>query len=81
MYDIIKNVINRGDFNLSKVMEKVNTLWLEDVLADEQRDELIDLARNNAKPENNLLEKIAELEARICTLEEDNPSNITPMEV
>ena len=52
MYGIIKNVIGNKKYELTSTIKKINTLWAEDNLSDEQRDELIALARENADPEN-----------------------------
>lgn len=52
MYEIIKNVIVGKKYELSDVLKKINTLWSESELTDDQRSELIDLARENAVPEN-----------------------------
>ena len=71
MYFIIKNVISRGGYNLSAVLSKIDTVWAEGKLSDEQRDELINLARKGANAEKgiDLIAKITELEERIRALE------------
>ena len=71
MYFIIKNVISRGGYNLSAVLSKIDTVWAEGKLSDEQRDELIGLARKgaNAEKDIDLMAKITELEERIRALE------------
>ena len=50
MYGIIKPVIERKDYELTSILKKINTLWAENELTDEQREELITLARENADP-------------------------------
>lgn len=52
MYEIIKNVIIGKKYELADVLKKINTLWSESELTDDQRSELINLARENAVPEN-----------------------------
>ena len=52
MYGIIKPVIERKDYELTSILKKINTLWAENELTDEQREELIELARENADPKN-----------------------------
>ena len=71
MYQIIKNVLSRGGYNLSAVLSKIDTVWAEGKLSDEQRDELIGLARKgaNAEKDIDLMAKITELEERIRALE------------
>ena len=40
MYQIIKNVIERGGYDLTAILQKVNTLWANGNITDEQYDEL-----------------------------------------
>ncbi len=72
MYKIIKNVIERGDCVLEDILRKINSLWIDGTLDDEQRDELSGLARGTAKTENSVdvVTKIAELESRVVKLEQ-----------
>ena len=71
MYEIIKTVIKTGSFELSDILKKIDTQWIHGKIADDQREELIQAAREKAKPETglNLIEKVAELEKRILALE------------
>lgn len=71
MYQIIKNVINRGGYNLSAVLSKIDTVWAEGKITDEQRAELIATARNQASSEADvdIMFKLTELEQRIRALE------------
>ena len=71
MYFIIKNVISRGGYNLSAVLSKIDTVWAEGKLSDEQRDELIGLARTDADFSGSveILAKLQELENRVRALE------------
>lgn len=70
-YKIIKNVIGRGGFDLTTMLTKIDTLWGEDNLTNEQRDELLTLAREGASTGHSvdLLAKIIELEQRVRALE------------
>lgn len=52
MYSIVKQVINEKNYELTNTLKKINTLWAENELTDEQREELITLARENADPKN-----------------------------
>lgn len=52
MYSIIKQVIENKNFELTSILRKINTLWAEDELNDEQREELRESAQTNAKAEN-----------------------------
>ena len=51
MYDTIKDVINSGRYELNDMLHKIDTLWVQGDLDDDQRDELVELARENATPE------------------------------
>lgn len=64
MYDIIKNVITSGQYELADILKKIDTIWLQGALTEEQRTELIELARASADPENSY----APLQKQIDTL-------------
>lgn len=72
MKDIIKNVIARGSYELSDMLKKIDTLWVQGSLSDEERAELIDLARGNADVQNSIdvMAKLEEHEKRLAELEE-----------
>ena len=52
MYNIIKIVINGKAYELTTMLTKIKTLWVEGDISDAQKEELVELARENAKPEN-----------------------------
>lgn len=52
MYEIIKAVIESGRYELSDMLTKIDTLWIQDDIADDQKTELVALARRHATPEN-----------------------------
>ena len=52
MYKIVKNVIESGDFKLADMSKKIDTLWVQGDLTDEQRTELLALMKENVKPES-----------------------------
>ena len=58
MYEIIKSVIQSKDFKLSEILKKIDTLWIENDLTDEQRTELVELAKQNVLPESETPEAI-----------------------
>lgn len=72
MYEIIKSVINGQNYELASILKKIDTLWAENELTDEQREELITLARENADVTKSIdvLAKLQELEMRIKAMEE-----------
>lgn len=74
MYDVIRDVINTQRYVLADMLHKIDTLWAQGDLDDEQRTELIALAQGNADmtQEVNVLTKIEELEQRVKALETGN---------
>lgn len=52
MYEIVKNTITAKKYELSDMLKKIDTLWVQGDLTEEQRLELIDMARENALGEN-----------------------------
>lgn len=64
MYKVIKNVLNARNYELSTVLTKIKTLWLENEISDEEKEELVELARANAQSENSY----APLQEQVDTL-------------
>lgn len=54
MYSILKNVIISGDFNLDSMLTKIQTMWAQSRINEEEMEELTGLARGNAKASNDL---------------------------
>lgn len=52
MYDIIKATILEQQFELTLMLDRINTTWIEGAIDDGQRLELIQMAQRNAKVEN-----------------------------
>lgn len=83
MYSIIKDVINSGRFELSAMLKKVDTLWVQGDLTDDERTELVALAQSKADPAasyaplqeqiDKLAEKIKALEDRVTHIEQGEP--------
>lgn len=83
MFEIVKNVILSKNFKLEDLLSKIDVIWLQSKLSDEEKQALIDLARENALAENSykpLQEQLnnlykafdnfkAEVNARLNTLE------------
>jgi hypothetical protein len=82
MYEIILTVINSKKYDLSGLLKKIDTLWVQGEITDEQRLELIDLARENALSGNSidLIEKLKSLEQEVNTLKERVAALETPPE-
>ena len=84
MYQIIKNVIERGSYDLTAILQKVNTLWVNGNITDEQYDELLGLARSGAQPKDSvdIIARLNDLESRVRALESntqiETPTEYTP---
>ena len=72
MYDVVKVVIESKRYELKEMLVKIDTLWVQGSITNEQRTELIALAQENAKMENsiNILNKLEELDKRVRVLED-----------
>lgn len=64
MYEIVKSVIESGRYELVDMLKKIDTLWVQSELTEEQKKELETLARDKAIPENSY----AGLQEQIDTL-------------
>ena len=71
MYEIIKNVINSKDYELSEMLYKINKMYIESAITEAEKTELDNLARENARAENsyNLQKQLDEIFERIEKLE------------
>ena len=80
MYQIFKNVIESRNYELNIMLAKIDTIWVQGKLSDEERTELIGLARANADPavSLNILETLNNHEDRIRALEENKPAPEQP---
>ena len=72
----IESVIALGEYNAEEQTEKINLLWIDGKLTDQEKRDLIASANNNAKDEVqvDLYSKIVELENRIFALEHKGES-------
>ena len=50
MYQIIHDVITSKRYELRDMLSKIDTIWVQGDLTDDERDELVELARENADP-------------------------------
>lgn len=86
MYEVIKNVINSKDYKLEDILYKINKMWIESAITEEEKTELDSLARENAKAENSyaplqeqidkLYADMKELETRIGLLEQEDGQEV-----
>lgn len=70
MYDIIKNVIISGRYELADMLKKIDTVWLQGDLTDDQKAELEALARDHADPKNSYMPIQQQLNSVFANLEE-----------
>ena len=79
MFDIIKNVILSKDFELRDILYKINKMYIESTITEEEKTELDELARTNAIAKNsyaslkeqveNIYSEIDSIKSRLATLE------------
>ena len=71
MYNIIKTVITSGNFELTDIIRKIDTVWFEGKITDEEKSELVEMAQGKANPQHSmdLIAKVADLEKRVKILE------------
>ena len=83
MYNIIKTVITSGNFELTDIIRKIDTVWFEGKISDEEKAELVEMAQGKANPQNSmdLVAKVADLEKRVKFLENQKPSDTEGEEV
>ena len=73
MYSILKQVIEEQGYVLSEMLERINTFSARGKITVDEQEELIELARANAraKDEVDLYAKVVELEQLVKTLQEE----------
>ena len=72
MQKIIEKVIESKNYELSDMLKKIDTLWVQGSIDDSMRKSLSDKARNNANTQNSIdvLSKLEEIDRRLKALEE-----------
>ena len=90
MKTIIENVILSGRFELSDILKKIDTLWIQGDLTDDEKDMLVKLAQDNATPENSfaplqdqidtLATQLNLLKERVAAIEAGTPEQPEPEE-
>lgn len=78
MYEIIKNVIEAKDYKLEDMLYKIAKMYIESRITEAQKDELDNLARSNAKAENNydIQKQLDEIFMRLDKLESKDTENV-----
>ena len=62
MFDFIKNIIEKGNFELKDMLYKIAKMYMDNHLTEEQKEELEGLARERANPKNSYAEMDKQLE-------------------
>lgn len=72
MYEIIKNVITSDRYELSDMLVKIDTIWLQGDLTDAERENLVTMAQDGADATNSIqvMQKLEELDKRVKELED-----------
>jgi len=72
MYTITKYVIESGNYELSDMLKKLDTLWVQGSITDAEHEELMALAREKANVQNSMdvIAKLEELDKRVKALED-----------
>ena len=55
-YEDLRAQISSGDFKLQAMLDKLTRLYIEDMLTEDEYDDLMKLARDNANPDNDIKE-------------------------
>lgn len=72
MYEIIKAIIENGIFRVNDLTNKIDTLWAESKLSDDERNQLVQMMTDHLNPDSEapeLKDMYERLEARVSTLE------------
>lgn len=69
MYEITKNVIMSKNYDLSDMLQKLSTLWLNNSITEEQYTEMVTLARDNAIPENSYADTQTQINKLVTMIE------------
>ena len=71
IFSIYKTVINTGEYRISDMEERIETVYAQGKITAEQRAELLNLASDSARDtlQIDVVAKLADLESRIANLE------------
>lgn len=71
MRNVIEKVIESKNYELSDMLKKIDTLWVQGSITEEAKKNLSDKARANASTQNSIdvLSKLEELDRRVKELE------------
>lgn len=72
-YEDLRAQISSGDFKLQAMLDKLTRLYIEDMLTEEEYDDLMQLARDNANPDKEIEENtdiVKQLMSKVTVLEQ-----------
>lgn len=71
MFDVTKTVIETGRYKLSEMLRKIDTIWMQGDITDDERQSLVQMAKQDpdANADLDLAKKIEELDKRVAALE------------
>nr|DAI41826.1 MAG TPA: ChiA1-BD-binding domain protein [Caudoviricetes sp.] len=69
MYEVIKSVIDSGDYELTAMLAKIDTMWVKGKLTEEQHAELMQYARDKADPVNSYKPLQERLDAALAEID------------
>lgn len=78
MYEIIKNIIENGIFRVNDLTNKIDTLWAESKLTDEERSQLVQMMAEHLNPASEAPE-LKELYERLSNKVADLEESITDL--
>lgn len=78
IYELFKSIIATGNYSVEDMERKIDTLYIEGKLSEEQRTELIALTSDNANDnlQIDIVAKLKDLEDRIFALEHKEPEYV-----
>lgn len=87
MYDIIKQVIISKEYSLPDMIKKIDTIWIQGDITEEQKNELKTLATENAPHDTGntellkrILDRVDVLEKEVAILKNDGVEPVSPIE-
>ena len=83
MINAIKSVIQNKDYKLEEMLYKINKMYIESRITEQDKEELDSLARSNAKAESSydIQKQIDELRTRVEALEGNTQEETTEIPV
>ena len=69
MFDIIKSVIENRAYELRDMLYKINKMYIESTITEEQKTELDEMARTNANAEKSYTDNTKQIETIFAELE------------